>query len=144
MLRCVRTTSLKKGCIFGDKCHFQHVKTEGKPNKKSKKGGAKGSVVVYLKILIRENLLFVNLENWDQNTPSNSPMVPGTKSKFGRERVHREGLSKSVRLMSAVLARRNSRTDHMRRPCTKKDAFAKQHGIDEKHLQSREFGRNYV
>ena len=29
--------------------------------------------VVYLKILIRENLFYVNLENWDRHSPSNSP-----------------------------------------------------------------------
>ena len=28
---------------------------------------------VYLKIVIRENLFCVKLENWDRNTPSNSP-----------------------------------------------------------------------
>ena len=39
-----------------------------------------------------------------------------------------EVLSKSVRFMS-VLARQNSRIDHMRRPCTKNDALAKQRGI---------------
>ena len=30
----------------GDKCHFDHVETDGKPNKKSKKGGAKGSIAL--------------------------------------------------------------------------------------------------
>ena len=34
--------------------------------------------VVYLKILIRETLFNVNLENREQNTPSNSPKAPGT------------------------------------------------------------------
>ena len=29
--------------------------------------------VVYLKILMRENIFYVNLENWEQNTPSYSP-----------------------------------------------------------------------
>ena len=46
ILPCVRTTSLKKGCVHGDKCHFRHVEAEGKPNKKSKKDGAKGSVAI--------------------------------------------------------------------------------------------------
>ena len=36
----------EKGCVHGDKCHFRHVEAEGKPNKKSKKGGAKGSVAI--------------------------------------------------------------------------------------------------
>ena len=30
--------------MSGDKCHFRYVEAEGKPSKKSKKGGAKGSV----------------------------------------------------------------------------------------------------
>ena len=36
----------EKGCVHGDKCHFRHVEAEGKPNKKSKKGGAKRSVAI--------------------------------------------------------------------------------------------------
>ena len=35
-----------KGCIHGDKCHFRHVEAEGKPSKKAKKGGAKGSIAI--------------------------------------------------------------------------------------------------
>ena len=34
-----------KGCVHGDKCRFRHVEDHVKSNKKSKKGGAKGSVV---------------------------------------------------------------------------------------------------
>ena len=32
--------------MHGDRCHFRHVEADGKPNKKSKKGGAKGSVAL--------------------------------------------------------------------------------------------------
>ena len=35
--------------------------------------------VVYSKLLIRENLFKVNLENWEQNARSNSPTALGTK-----------------------------------------------------------------
>ena len=103
---CVKITSLKKDAYMATK-----------PSKKSKKGGAKDQLrfgrslynwVVYLKILIRENLFYVNLENWGRNTPSNSPKALGTNSKFGKGGVHREELSKRVRLMSVVLARQNS------------------------------------
>ena len=45
--------------------------------------------VVYLMILIRENLLYGKRDNWDQNTPSNSPRAPGTTEKYGKEKVHR-------------------------------------------------------
>ena len=36
----------EKGCIYGDKCHFRHVEAKEKPSKKSKKGGARGSVAL--------------------------------------------------------------------------------------------------
>ena len=36
----------EKGCVLGDKCDFRHVEAERKPNKKSKKGAAKGSVAI--------------------------------------------------------------------------------------------------
>ena len=44
--------------------------------------------------------------------------------KFGKERVHRKELFKSVNLMSAVPARPGLRRGHKRKPCTKKDAPA--------------------
>ena len=39
------------GCICGKKCHFRHVAAEEKPCKKSKKGGAKGSVAILKEFL---------------------------------------------------------------------------------------------
>ena len=36
-----------KECIHGKKCFFRHVETQEKPNKRSKKGGAKGSVAIW-------------------------------------------------------------------------------------------------
>ena len=36
----------EKGCVCGDKCRFRHVEADGKPNKKSTKGGAKRSVAI--------------------------------------------------------------------------------------------------
>ena len=39
----------EKGCTHGDKYHFRHV--DGTPNKKSKKGGAKGSVAILKEFL---------------------------------------------------------------------------------------------
>ena len=76
---CVGTTSLKNGCVYGDKCSFRHVEEYVKPNKKSKKGGAKGSIA-FLKGSAQlgcvsqascpRNLFYVNLECWEQSTPS--------------------------------------------------------------------------
>ena len=99
--------------------------------------------IVYLKILIRESPFYVNKENWDQSTPSNSPRAPGIKSNFGKERFIAKYYP-SVRLISAVLARQYSGKDHMRKPCTKKDAPAKQRGIWRTYLQAQEFRQNYV
>ena len=62
----------------------------------------------------------------DQNTPSNSPRARGTKLKFGKERVHREASFKSVKFTNAIRALRDLRKEHMRKPCTKNDAPAKQ------------------
>ena len=36
----------EEGCVLGNNCHFRHVEPEGEPNKKWKKGGAKGSVAI--------------------------------------------------------------------------------------------------
>ena len=119
------------GCAYGHKCDFQHVEADENPSSKSKKGGAKGSVAS-LKVCTQLGCVsqdsyprksFLREENWDQDTPSNSPKVFGTQ-KIGQERVDREELSRSVNLMSVVLARQNSRKDHMRTPCTKVDAPA--------------------
>ena len=124
---CVEKTSCKFWHVR--RCHFRHV---------AKKGGAKGSVAILKSIQAacqsqdshpRENLFYGKTEYWDRNTPSNSPKTIGTKLKFGKERAHREELSKSVRHMSVVLARQNSRKDDVVTPCTKKDAPAEQRGI---------------
>ena len=48
--------------------------------------------VVYLNIIIRENLFYVNLENWEQNTPSHSPKALGTKLKI----LERTGPSRGI------------------------------------------------
>ena len=84
--------------------------------------------VVCLKILIRESLFYVNKENLDQNTSSNSPRTRDIKKNIGKQRVHREELSKSVRLMSVVLASQTSENDHMRRLCNKNDVSAENPG----------------
>ena len=46
ILPCVKTTILRQDEKFGRTCFFRHVKAEEKPSKKSKKGGAKGSVAL--------------------------------------------------------------------------------------------------
>ena len=36
----------ESGCKYGNRCYFRHVEADEKPSKKSKKGGAKGSVAL--------------------------------------------------------------------------------------------------
>ena len=119
----------EEGCVFGEKCRFRHVEDYLKPNKTSKKGGAKGSVVILeestqlgcvsqdshpRKPIIRE------LGKWgSKHTVFQGHLAPNQK--IGKERDHREVISQSVHFMSVVLARRNSRTVHLRIPCTQKD-----------------------
>ena len=79
---------------------------------------------MYLMIPIQANLFYAKRENWDQITQSNSPRARGTTSKFWKESVHREELLKSANFMSAIRALPDLRKDHMRTPCTKKDALA--------------------
>ena len=66
-------------------------------------------------------------ENWDRNTPSNSTKAPGSKLKFGEERVHRKVFSQGVNHMNVVLARQNSRKDHeetlIQERCSRKAAW---------------------
>ena len=122
---CVKTTSLRPDAKMEEHVSFfKHVKADAKPSQKAKKGGAKRSVA-----LLKESIFSTRKGNWDQNTPSNSPMAHGTKLKFGKERVHREELSKSVNLMNVVLARKNSGKDNMKRPCNKRDPPAEYRGI---------------
>ena len=130
----VKATSLRLDAHLATSANFDMLRQMRSPAKSQRKLVRKDQLlywrslynwVVYLKVLIRENLLcHVNKEDWGQNTPSNFPRARGTKKKIGKERVHREVLSQSVRLMSVVFARRNSRKDHMRKPWTQNDAPA--------------------
>ena len=128
----------EKGCVYAGKCRFRHVEVEGKPNKKSKKGGAKGWVDIIKEFT---QLGCASQDSYPRKSFLRSRGKVRTKDavKFSngtwhqikiRERKgNREVLSKSVRLTSVFFARQNSRIDHMRRPCTKKDAPAKQRAI---------------
>ena len=127
----------ESGCKYGDKCRFAHVEAEEKPSKKSKKGGAKGSVAL-LKESIRwgcvspdshpRNLFCGKKEYCDRITPFHSPRARGTTQKTGKERVHREASFKSLNVTSAIRALPDLRTGHKTKSCTKQDAPAEKHG----------------
>ena len=118
-LQCVKTTSLRLDAILEE--HVRHVEAEGKPSKKSKKGGAKGTVA-----LLKEStqLGCVSQDSYPRKSILREDGKVGSKHavKFSEgtghlaphknsgKRVHREELSKSVNLMSAVLARPALRT----------------------------------
>ena len=112
-------------------CFFRRVGEN--PSKKSKKGGAKGSVALLkestqLGCVSRDSCprKFILREEGNLGSKRAVKFSKGTwhQIKIWERKSHREELSKSVNLTSVVLARQNSGKDHMRRPCTKKDAPA--------------------
>ena len=122
----------EKGCVHGDKCHFRHVEAEGKPNKKSKKGGAKGSVAILkesytIGLCIPRFLSEKIYSTWTWKIGNKTRRqilqrhLAPNQTKFGKERVHRKVLSKSVRLVRSPCA--------PKRLWSKNDAPAKQRGI---------------
>ena len=46
----------ESGCTYGDKCRLRHVEAEEKPSKKSKKGGAKGTVALLKRACLRREV----------------------------------------------------------------------------------------
>ena len=60
-----------------------------------------------------------------------------TPKKNRKQRVHREEFSKSVRLMSVVLASQNSVKGHLRRLCNKNDTSAENLGLGENIYMSK-------
>ena len=94
----------------------------------------------------RKSFLRRDLKNWDRNTSSNSPKAPGTKSKFGKEMVHRKELFKRVSLMGVVLARLSlMRRGHKRKLCTKNDARPQSStGFGETYLQAQECRQSFI
>ena len=62
---------------------------------------------MYHKILILESLCYVKKENWDQDTPSNSPKALGTKKKSGKKGSMSRGVIQKCEL-------------HERSPCAPK------------------------
>ena len=101
----VKTTSLRPDANMEEHVSSDMLRLRKSPGKSQRKVVRKDQLhyqrslhnwVVHLKILIRKSLFNVKKENWDQNTPSNSPRARGTK-KIGKERVHREALSQNER-----------------------------------------------
>ena len=133
ILPCVWITGLNKEVYIATKAISDLLMLKESPAKSERKVVLKDQLrfwsslynwFVCLKILIRESLFYVNKENWDQSTPSNSPRALGTKSKFGKEMVHREGSSRGV------VAPRRMRPQSGR--------------FGEKYLKAQEFGQSYV
>ena len=87
-------TSLRPDAYVAKNADSDMLRLRRSPAKKQRKVVRKDQLhyrrslqnwVVCLKILIRENLFYVKKEDWDQNTPSNSPRAPGAQIKI-RER----------------------------------------------------------
>ena len=111
-------------CTSGQQCRFRHVEADEKHSRKSKKGGAKGSVA-FLKESTQ--LGCVSQDSHPRKSfLQDGKLVPNHTVKFStkiRERkVHREASLKSVNVTSAIRALPDLRTGHKTKRCTKKDA----------------------
>ena len=84
------------GCRRGNTCFFRHVELAEKPNKKSKKDGAKGSVAI-LKELAQMKCVSQDLH--PKKTILRKERQEGTHAR--KERVHSEVLFRSVRSLCA-------------------------------------------
>ena len=109
----VKTTSLKNDACMEENVSSDTLRLRRSPAKSQRKVVRKDQLhywrslhnwVLHLKILIRENLFYVTKENWDQNTPSNSPRALGTKK---MRKSHREEIIQKCEL-------------HERSPCAPK------------------------
>ena len=130
----VEITSLRLGCIYDNDCCSRHFEAEEKPSKKSKKGGAKGSVALLMESLQlgcvsqdshpRKSVL--REENWDQITPSKFLQGHATpQQNSGNEEDPSQGIfQKSENLKNAIRAFPDLRKEHKTKPCNKKDAPA--------------------
>ena len=106
ILPCVRITSLKKNVKMTTNAISDTLRQKESPVKSRRKVVQRISCdieghnwVVYLKNSYPRKSIQRELGKLG------SPKAPGTKLKFRKERVHREELSKSVRLISVGLAR---------------------------------------
>ena len=99
ILPCIWITNLKKVVSMATNAISDLLRLKDRPTRSRRKVVRKDQVrywrslrswVVCLKIVTCESLFHMNLENWDQIAPSNAPKAHGTKSKFGKKRVHRE------------------------------------------------------
>ena len=95
--------------------------------------------VVHLKILIRENLFYVNLENWDRSTPSNSPKAPKFLSFFFSGWIIQKCALREHSPCAPQFRERSHEEALHQEGCARKAAW-----IWQKKYQAQEFGQNYI
>ena len=127
----IKTTSLRLDAHLTTNAFFRHVEAEEKPNKKSKKYCAKGSValiegVCTIGCVSQEPYprKFILREQGKLESKHAVKFSKGTwhQIKIRERKGSSRGIIQSVRLVSVVLARLSLRRGHMRKPCTKNDA----------------------
>ena len=116
ILPCVTTTSQKKGCTHGKKCFFRHFEAEEKPNKRSKKGGAKGKVS-----LLKEStqLGCTSQDSYPRQSILHEPENLGSKHavKFSKGTWHQSKIRERKRPSQGVVRKG---APHERGPCAPK------------------------
>ena len=106
----------EKGCKHGDKCHFRHVEADGKPNKKSKKGGAKGSSAILKEFI---HLGCVSQDSSPRKSILREPGMLGSKHavKFSKGAWHQIKLRDRKGPSRGIIPKR---APHERSPCPPK------------------------
>ena len=115
-LPCVKTTSQKKGCTHGKKCFFRHFEAEEKPDRRSKKGGAKGKVS-----LLKEStqLGCTSQDSYPRQSILHEPEDLGSKHavKFSKGTWHQSEIREKKRPSQGVVRKG---APHERGPCAPK------------------------
>ena len=132
------------GCTFGYGCYFGHVEAEEKPSKKSKKGGAEGSVA-----LLKESIQ-LGCVSQDSHPKIYFPREEGKLASNRTVRFSKGAwqhitirekwsIQLCVNFTSAIRALPDLRKGHQTKPCTMIDAPAEKHGNCRKCLQGQKY-----
>ena len=135
-------------------CNFRHCEAEEKPSKKSKKGGAKGSVALLMESLqlgcvsqdFHPRKSVLREENWDQITPSKSSKGTRHHSKIREtKKIHRKEFCKKARTSRTQYVRSQILGKNTRRNrATRKVPPQSSMGLGEKCARAQKYGQSYV
>ena len=153
ILPCVKTTSLRLDANLEESVSSDMLRLMRSPAKSQRKVVRNDQLHYWMSLhnwIVHPRFFFEKVysswkkENWDQNTPSDSPSAPGTKIKTRERQGPSRGIVQKCEPHERSLCAPKFGKDHMRTPSTKKDALAEEHGIWRTWIQAQECGQNNV